>query len=826
MYSFETKTNFMRHIVTLAVVVLIGLTANAQKISGSITDDQGKGLPSANISLLKAKDSSLVKVAVSDKAGQYQFANIKEGNYLLSVSSVGYSKNFSSSFEVKGTDVSIPSLSLAQVAKNMNNVVVTATRPFVETKLDKTVVNLDASPTNAGSTAMDILEKSPGIIVGSDGSISLLGKQGVIVMMDGKPTYLSASDLANLLKNTPASALDQIEIMTNPSAKYDATGNSGIINIKTKKGMNNGFNGSLMIGATTSIYQAYGATYFMPKSQNSFNFNYRHNKVNLFGNYNPNYFRGRNTMDIEAKQINSQGVLLGYTEQQTRFKFGNFNQNLKLGMDFYANPKNIFGVVASGFLFNGHPRPVTVNNLLDLNHNLKAQLVSNTVNEFDFKNFTGNLNWKHLFDTKGHELTADFDYVKYATANDMILTTETYNQDLQYQKTSMLKGHIPAKIDIYSLKSDYTKPIEGGRIDAGFKTSFVRNNNMVDYFFYTSAGWTTDDIRSNHFIYEENINAAYINVNKQVKKWSMQGGVRVENTNSNGNQLTTKTKFTRNRTDFFPTAFVSYAANANNQFTISYGRRITRPNYQDLNPFIFFLDTLTYRQGNIFLTPQYTHNVELKHAFKGKFITSLNFSQTNDMISQIIVPVEGGDGSIKKLTPDNVASFRNIGLSITAPIKVAKWWNVNFFSNVYNNHYNGVIDSTNIELQYTSFTANITNSFTIAKGFNGELSGFYRYKSIESLTKMEPVYQMSIGLSKQVMQGKGTVRLSIRDPFAWQKFEGVNKYANVDNTFRNRPDLRQVAATFTLRFGKQTQQQQRRNASQEEQSRVGGAGQG
>lgn len=819
----------MRHIFTLVVFVLTATVGMAQtsKISGFINDEQGKAIAASSVSLLKAKDSSLVKTAVSDKSGLFQFPDIKGGSYLLSVTSVGYARRFSPVFEVNGNDVSVPSLSLKQNQKDLANVTVTAKKPFIETKIDRTIVNVDASPTNAGATALEVLEKSPGVMVSNDGAISLLGKQGVIVMMDGKPTYLSSTDLANMLKNMPASALDQIEIMTNPSAKYDASGNAGVINIRTKKGMNNGFNGSIMAGATTSIYKMNGSTYFMPKSQNSFNFNYRRYDLNFFGNYNPNFFRGRNVMDLDGKQINSEGDLLGYYDQQTRFKFGNFNQTLKLGMDWYASSKNSFGIVASGFLFNGHPTPETVNNLRNLDGTLKKRLISNTDNDISFKNFTGNLNWKHSFDNKGHELMTDFDYVRYANESDILLVTDIYDNNLQYENTSKLRGNLPSQIDIYTLKSDYTKPLKNGRIDAGFKTSFVRNDNIVDYLNSKGADWIVDNIRSNHFIYEENINAAYFSINRQLKKWALQGGLRVENTNAKGNQLTTKTEFTRHRTDFFPTAFVSYAVNQSNQLTVSYGRRIMRPNYQDMNPFIFFLDTLSYRQGNIYLTPQYTHNIELKHAFKGRFITSLNFSQTNDMISQIIVPVEGGDGSIKKLTPDNVASFRNFGFSVTAPLKIAKWWNLNLFTNVYHNYYNGIIDSTNIELQFTSFTANLTNSFTLGKGLNGELSGFYRHKTIEALTRMEPVYQMSIGLSKQVMKGKGTVRLNIRDPFAWQKFEGLNQYANVDNHFRSRPDLRQVAANFTFRFGKQTQQQQpRRNgSSQEEQNRVGSGGQ-
>ena len=300
-------------------------------------------------------------------------------------------------------------------------------------------------------------------------------------------------------------------------------------------------------------------------------------------------------------------------------------------------------------------------------------------------------------------------------------------------------------------------------------------------------------------------------------------GLRVENTNAKGNQVTTKTTFTRNLTDLFPTAFASYEINKKNTVSLSYGRRITRPNYQDLNPFIFFLDTLSYRQGNPNLKPQYTNNIELSHAFMGKFITTLSYNNTDDVISQIIKPDAASGGKIRFLTPDNVAKLQNIALSVSTPIPVTKWWNVNLFTTVYQNHYKGQYDTINIDLAYTSFLVNITNSFTIAKGFTAELSGFYRYKTVDQLTINEPVYNMSFGFSKQVMKGQGTFRLNIRDPFDWQRFVGVNKYGYIDMRFNSHPDTRQITATFSLRFGKQLQQTQRRrnSSSQDEQNRVG-----
>jgi len=808
---------------------LVAFAQNIAKISGKVKDAEGKFPSAATVSLLKSKDSSLVKIAVTDKTGLYELLNIKEGSYLLSITSVGYKKSYSKVFEFKGVDEELAAVSLEPNPQSMNNVTVTATRPFVETKLDKTIVNVEASPSSAGATALEVLEKSPGIMVNSDGVISLRGKQGVIVMIDGKPTYLSAGDLANLLKNLPASALDQIEIMTNPSSKYDASGNSGVINIKTKKGKNEGFNGSFMVGATTSIYNLDGTLYFMPKSQNSFNFNYKKGKVNFFGNYNPNFFRGRNTMDINSEQIDSKdGSLKGYTDQQTKFKFGNFNQNLKLGLDYNLGKKDVIGIVASGFAFDGHPTPTTVADVKDINHQLESRLITHNENDISFKNFTGNLNWKHTFDSTGRELTADFDYVRYNTLTQMNMTTDIYDGSLQYVRSSSLRGNIPSDIDIFSFKTDYVRPIKNGRIEAGLKSSFVKNDNVVSYENNYGNGWVEDKIRSNHFIYEENINAAYVSANQQIGKWTLQGGLRIENTISNGNQITSKTKFNRDTTNLFPTAFISYAFNKKNSFTLSYGRRINRPNYQDLNPFIFFLDTLSYRQGNIYLKPQYTNNIELSHAYMGKFITTFSYNNTSDVISQIIKPKEGSEGKIRYLTPDNVAKLKNIALSITAPVPVKKWWNLNFFGNVYNNHYTGVYDTIKIDQAYTSFMLNMTNTFTIKKGFTAELSGFYRHRSLDQLTKIEPIYQMSIAFQKQIIKGKGTLRLNIRDPFAWQKFEGLNDYGYIYMHFLSRPDVRQVTASFTYRFGKPLQQQQRRKAgsSQEEQSRVGGAGAG
>jgi hypothetical protein len=812
----------------LSIAILLSFITKAQngKITGSVKDVSMKGIHSATVSLLKSKDSSVAKFVATGKDGQYEFLDIADGKYFVSVSNVGYAKVVSAPFEISSssTTVNVPVLVVSEQVKDLGGVTVTAKKPFIEARPDKTIVNVDASPTSAGATVLELLEKSPGITVDNDGNISLRGKAGVIIMIDGKPTYLSSTDLANLLKNMPASQLEQIEIMTNPSAKYDASGNSGIINIKTKKGRAAGFNGSIMAGITTSFLKTGDALYVTPKSQNSININYRKNKWNFFGNYNPNFYRGRGNLNIERRFSDDNHNITGYSDIATKFKFGNNNHSLKLGVDFFADKKNTYGIVASAFMFNGHPTPVTVNNLSDANHELTSSMVSLTENRIDFNNFSGNFNYRHVFDTTGTELTVDLDYIGYRNTSNMLLTTEFY--DDMYQQTSdplLLKGHLPSDINIYSVKSDYTHPFKGGRLEAGIKSSYVKNDNIVDYQRLVSDKWVPDS-RSNHFIYDENINAAYVTVNRQFKKWTLQGGLRVENTIAKGYQVTNDSTFKRNFTDLFPNVYITRTINDKNSLTLSFGRRITRPNYQDLNPFTFFLDSLSYRQGNPYLLPQFTSNIELSHTFKGKIITTLNYNNTTDVISQILK--QNSQTKIVYLTSDNVAKFINMGISITAPITVTKWWNTNFFTNIYNNHYKGIYNTEPLDISYTSFMINITNTFTIKPGFTLELSGFYRGKGVDQLTINQPIYQMSIGGQKNILKNKATVRLNIRDPFAWQEFKGLTDYGNIYAKIHGKFDVRQVTLNFTYRFGKNIQQppQRRRgSATQDEQNRVGGA---
>ncbi|MBS1741956.1 MAG: TonB-dependent receptor [Bacteroidetes bacterium] len=831
----------MKKLTASVFLLLVSFLVNAQeiigKINGTVLSPDNKPITGATVTLLTDTGKKLVKINITDKAGVFMFENVALGKFILTITATGFEKKQVEPFEISNASLNIvlPAIMLTIQSKSLGAVTVVSSRPLIEQKPDRMIVNVDASPSNAGATAMEVLEKSPGIAVDNDGNISLKGKQGVIVMMDGKQTYLSAADLANVLKNLPASALDQIEIMTNPSSKFDAAGNSGIINIKTKKNKIKGSNGNISAGNTMSLFRNNGAEKILWKPTLTVNYNYKKNKINFFSNFVYNYREGRSKMDIVSRYYREGKQIDSINNVNTLFNFKNNNYTLKLGLDYTPDKRNTFGIVLNGFLFAGRPSPTTSTTFTNLQGTPFSRLNSVTKNKINFTNLSGNLNYKHSFDSTGTEITLDLDYANYDNSNDQLLRTGFFDGNfIQTADSMFLRGHLPSTIDIYSVKSDFVKPFKNGlKLEAGIKSSYVRSDNLVNYERKAGAGWVPD-ARNNHFIYAENINAVYLNANKKIKKWEIQAGLRLENTNSKGTQESNNSEVKKSYVNLFPTLFVSYPLNDKNTITASASRRLQRPNYQDLNPFTFFLDSLSYRQGNPYLTPQFSYNYELTHTYKGKLITTLNYTKTTDVISNIINRKRGANNEIIGfLTSDNIAKYSNMGLAISYQVKLSKWWSANFYGNVFRNHYlgtyisneSGAPEVVDLDLSYTSFSFNINNSFTIGKGWTAELSGFYRYRSIEQLSLSYPMGQMNIGLAKNnLLKGKASIRLNARDPFNWQSYRALTKYGTVDFNIVSRWDNRQYGATFTYRFGKQTQQRRRASATAEEQSRVGGQG--
>jgi hypothetical protein len=792
----------MRNLLTLLTAILaLSFTTQAQKSSGRVTgqviDGNTKTIEAATITLLKAKDSSVAKISAANKDGNFIFENVAEGKYLVSISAVGHTKGFSEIFEItpSNSNVTLKTIELIPLAKNLIGVTVAAKKPLIEQKIDRTIVNVEASITNVGTSALEVLEKSPGVSVDKDGNISLKGKQGVQVYIDGRPSYLSGADLAIYLRNLSSNQLDQIEIMTNPPAKYDAAGNAGIINIKTKKTKQFGYSGSISSTWAQGRY---------PKVNESFTFNYRKNKLNLFTTLGYNYRKNWQDLDIQRKFIeHSTKEIKSHFDQESRIKEEGQSYNAKVGFDYFANKKTTFGAV-----FTGYYNPGLFSNqsdvlIYDANYFLLSNTLAKTSNDREWKNFSTNVNFRHLLDTAGQEITADIDYLTYRTTNSQYLVNAYYDPNgVPTDKADTLLGSLPQNINIYSAKVDYTLPLKkGAKFEAGVKTSYVETDNNAIYDSINYGMRVRDDGRSNHFIYKENVNAAYVNYSRSLsKKWFGQFGLRLENTNATGDQVTTGQKFDRHYTQLFPTAFIQYKPSDKNSFVLNYGRRIQRPNYQDLNPFILFLDKYTFEQGNPNLQPQFAHNIELTHSYKGFLNTTLNYTKTNNIINEVLE--QNTDRNETYVKKDNIAKQRQYGISVSASGTIKKLWTPNLWANLYNNQFEGIINGDYVKTGATTLQANLQNQFKLGKTLSAELSGYFNSGGVQGVFRVKSFGMVNMGISQQVFKGKGTFRLTGRDVFRTQKIKGEIKYGSIDAAFQQRRDSRQVALGFTYRFAK------------------------
>jgi iron complex outermembrane recepter protein len=505
----------------------------------------------------------------------------------------------------------LPAFNLVSVSKSLTGVTVTAKRPLIEQKVDRTIVNVDASVTNVGTNALEVLEKSPGITVDKDGNISLKGKEGVMVMIDGRPTQLGGADLANFLRNMTSNQMDQVEIMTNPPARYDAAGNAGIINIKTKKSKAAGYNGTVSLGFTQGKY---------PKTNEAFNFNYRQGKVNVYTNLSHYYNKSFSTLTIQRNlKKGNTTELENYFDQRADMKrYGN-SYSVKTGLDYFLTKKTTMGFALNGFINPSVADNKNQTNISTPAKDLESITLATVGSDTRWKSFSSNMYFRTVLDTTGKELSSDFDYMTYDSKNIQLMVNSFFDADYNsIMKSDTLMGNLPQNIKIYSGRIDYLHPLKkGARFETGIKSSIVRTDNNAIYDSLEYGSIRHDFNRSNHFIYEENINAAYVNLSGYVsKKINAQLGLRLENTNAKGNQLTTGENFDRQYTQLFPTAYFQYKANEKNNFGLNYGRRVRRPDYQSLNPFIRFIDRYTYSQGNPDLKPQLSDNIELSHTYK------------------------------------------------------------------------------------------------------------------------------------------------------------------------------------------------------------------
>lgn len=787
-------------------------------INGKITDSNLKPLDVVTVALFKTKDSILVKTVFTEADGKFSFDKVPSGSYQLRAISVGYENYRSEPIIISENNASIDlgELKLNSTTKTLNEVSVVAKKPFVERKIDRTVVNVDALISNAGTSALDVLEKSPGVSVDQNGSISLKGKQGVMIFIDDKPSYLSGTDLENYLRSLPSTMVDQIELMTNPPAKYDAAGNAGVINIKTKKDKAIGFNGS----ANVSLNQGKKT-----RSNNSINLNYRKNKLNFFGNFGYNLSNTFTDLDLNRKYKNPDESVDYFFNQNSYFQRHGNTFNGTAGMDFYQSDFTTWGVVLRGNLRNADNVNDNTSNLLTPAMVKYSSIVAKNLDQVNFKNGGANINYRHKFGKTGKEITVDGDYINYNTRTDQQYFNDTYLGDGTLTLQDLLTGNLPAKINIYSLKSDYSQNL--GRtikMDGGVKSSYIKTDNVASYFLTANNVTSPDYDKSNHFIYSENISAAYLNLSSEGKKFSVQAGLRVEGTISKGHQLGNIMKpdssFKRSYINAFPTLYFSYKLDttSTHQLGLNYGRRIDRPFYQDLNPFFSPLDKFTYYVGNPFLKPSFTQTIELSHTYKNKITTAVSYNHTRDQVNETIEIVDGTYYS----RPANIGKQQVYNASIDANLDFTKWLSLHWFGQYTYIHSQSDFYTGFLNTKGGFLSSNGQLQLKLNKGWSGELNYRYQAKLRNVQFEIGKVYDMGFAVQKK-LSTSSTLRLSATDIFQTRAINGVINNLNLtEANWRNRGDFTTVAVSYTYRFGKAISNLRRHNAdgAQTEQNRV------
>lgn len=794
-----------RPIVLLAVLCLYSsISLFAQSISGTVLDANAEPVSFANIALYSAADSSLVKVELSDDQGIFKINQLQPAKYWVAISYVGLPSYTSEVFDLQ-QDYDLGTLSLEASNVELEEVTVVAQRPLLEVKPDKMVFNVEGSINASGNDALQLLRKAPGVIVDNNDRITMLGKSGVQIYIDGKPSPLTGEELASYLKTLQASDIDNIEIITNPSAKYDAQGSGGIINIKMKKDKRHGTNASVNMSYSQGEAHRYNG---------GITTNFRSKKINLFGNYS--YYDGAN---INFNDIYREQNSL-FFDQHTDSGGGWNGHNFKAGADYFIDKKHTIGVMVNGNVGKDDWSNTTMTDIgMLVDNKIDSILVAENHSEGESSNLNFNLNYQ--FDN-GEETTVNIDLDHGRYRNDaMAFQPNTYKDASGTEILSIrnFRNNTPTDIDIYTAKIDVEQPFLKGKLGYGAKVALVETDNTFDFFNALPTGDVLDINRSNTFTYSENVNAAYLNFNRQFEKIGIQAGVRAEQTNSEGDLTSfvsiNDNNVKRNYLDFFPSAGLTYQLNPKNSFQLTYSRRVNRPSYQDLNPFEDKLDELTFERGNPFLNPEYTQSFQLTHTYNYFLNTSISYSHTTDLISRITDIVGTNATTITWL---NLADQRNYSINVSGSIPVTKWWNS--YTNItgyYIDNRADFADGKTINISQPAMNIYSQHTFNLPWDLSFELSGWFNTASIwEGNFEARPQGSMDVGLGKKILDGKGNLRISFSDVLNTNNWDVRSTFGGLFIRAAGGWDSQRVSVNFSYSFGNNQVKSRRRNTGLED----------
>lgn len=799
----------MKKQLTFIYFLLFTVVLTAQTtVQGKITDEKNAPLPFVSVALLSTKDSALVKGALTDELGAFSIPSVSEGSYLILATSVGFEKNYSERFSLKSDSKNATvDFSMKPASKLLGEAVVTATRPLFEQKADRLIVNVANSPIAAGGTALEILTKVPGVVIIQD-KVTLGGSRNLQVWIDGKPSQYQ--DVNEALRNMPGDQIDRIELISQPGAQFDAAGGP-ILNIILKRNAELGFTGtaSMTVGGFVvdqSDVNAGNKNYY--RVNPSLTMNYRSGILNLFGNMS--YNQGDYFSVIKTSRFINNEVFKGFNFEESDYIF----KNLRVGADIYATKKTTFGVILRGWQRNGNGDGYSVTDVY--NNDLTAKLnsfITDNLSNSHRSGYSSNMNFKHDIDAKtGHSFNFDLDYNRFNTnsVNDLSIYK---NEPNSIRSTS--KQDVKQPVDIWVMKADYIRPIDTTfKIETGLKSSFATINN--DLKFYRSKELSNNE--SNNFLYKENINAGYVNMSKKIGKIDLNAGIRAEQTIVTGTSLNTKV-LDRNYLQWFPSASALYHINQHIGIQASYSRRVNRPQFQQQNPFTYFIDSLTYTRGNPNLLPEIANEGKLMVVYDGQPFIGIEHSVTNDVIINNAPQVEG---TKTFTTAANLANYSNWTFQLNFPIKLGKWLDGfggnQAIYNAYDANYQGFRYKADRWhwLAYWGVTAKLPSDIKV------EVNGFYMTKFLDEFLTIGNLGGLNIGASKTFWDKRGRLSVNFQDILYSQNTDATIDVQNIRVDFFQRQYSRNARMTFSYQFGntKVKSARNRGTASESETSRV------
>jgi len=781
-------------------------------IEGKVVTESHAVAQSATIILLKARDSSIVGSTIIGKNGKYIFDDVMPDDYLLLATSIGFTKAYAGPYHLQEEQsLKVPNIILKPLTHQLKEVIITSTRPEIEVRPGKITINIPNSLSAEGSSAFEILRQSPGVRVDNSNNINIIGRQNALITIDGKTTNLSGEDLAAYLRSLQSNVIEKIELITSGSAKYDAS-SGGIVNIVMKKGNNIGANG------TVTATAGYGRYY---KSNVGITFNDRMAKFNIFGSYN---FAADKTFHnfITDRIINFNNIISDY---RVDYKSTQKSENnaFNLGADYFITPTQIVG-----FLVNGFSRQDDF--IKDNSLNISNQGVLDSIITAESKlgrhisKINYNLNYNGKLDKAGSVLSADLNYTTFSRSSGEYITNNFYDADWSpYRNSEYLENLSPSKIKIWLSKLDFSTPIsKTSTFEAGVKYSHASSNNDLVFGPEVNGVYVPNPDLSNHFYYTENINAAYVNYQNKFNKFMLTMGLRGEQTSANGNSVTMNAQIDRNYFNLFPQALLIYKKDAKNEFSLSYSRGITRPAYEEINPFLYYVDPYDYRAGNPNLKPEFSNSVELSHTYNKTITTSLYASVISDAYDFGFYE-QNDTTKISIKTQTNLGRIYNYGVKFSAPVDINAWWNAYFRVDASYQRYvaypqNGTLNKGTQDIIFNSI-----QNFRISETISAVLSGEYESPTFYGITQNKARYWINAGIGTQLFNKRGSLRLNVNDIFNTQQDRTRINYQNLNFIVTDKWESRLARLTFTYRFGKASVKAvaTHRTGNEEEQKRIG-----